>query len=132
MNRFRQIDLQQRGLGDPETQQRLKLTAEQKDRIKAIESQLQQDAVEVRRKRAKDTGEQLQKLAHAAREKSVAVLTDDQKKAWKELTGEPVNLPFELLPPGRPQFRAIDPKKIRPKDPNIPDIYRTPPKKIDF
>lgn len=40
----------------------------------------------------------LQALRKEALEKVVASLTDDQKKSWKELTGEPFEIKFERRP----------------------------------
>jgi hypothetical protein len=133
MKRFEQIEVQQRGLADPKTQETLKLTAEQKETIKRIDTRLQQDVRDLLKGRpGKDALDKAQKVAKDAREKAVAVLTDDQRKTWKEMTGEPIDVPptpqGQVVPLPRIDLKDIEKKK----DPNIPDIYRTKPKKIDI
>ena len=43
-------------------------------------------------------------LRKQATEKAVAVLTDEQKKSWKDLIGEPFEVKFEP-PPGAEGYR---------------------------
>ena len=40
----------------------------------------------------------LAELRKQATEKAVGVLTDEQKKAWKEMTGEPFEVVYEPRP----------------------------------
>jgi hypothetical protein len=116
MKRYQQIRLQvRRGLSafeDPEVQQVLKLSDEQKEKIKIIvddfrkmnnlefqkelEGDLQKkvdllkawDAMGF----ASAVTEKTPALSKAYLEKVVAVLNDEQKKTWKEMTGEPFEL----------------------------------------
>lgn len=94
--RLRQIEVQQRGLSDPDNQQALKLTEEQKERIKSVNQELGKELRDIFSKdgRSKDAMEKVQKARQTSREKMVNILTDDQKKTWKEMAGEP----FDLLP----------------------------------
>jgi Spy/CpxP family protein refolding chaperone len=100
--RFDQISLQQRGLqafADPTVQEKLKLTGEQKSKIREIgeaarsslQGALNKDASKEERQEA------FRKMAAMNKEnmtKALAELNDDQKKAWKELTGEPITPEF--------------------------------------
>jgi hypothetical protein len=88
--RIKQIQVQGAGLDaflQPAVQKELKLSAEQKDKVK--------DAAREFRK----AGEDIEKgtdLAAALREETmkslVALLTEEQQKTWKEMTGEPFQL----------------------------------------
>lgn len=102
--RFHQITLQQRGsqaFSTPEIQNDLKLTDEQKEKIKTI----LQEARPARGDFAKNAGgdrEAAREKAMARRketlDKVLATLTDDQKKAWNEKTGAPFEIKFEPRP----------------------------------
>jgi hypothetical protein len=101
LKRYKQITLQQRGVqafASPELQSELKLTDDQKEKIRAIQEENRTQAQEIRQNAQGDR--------EAAREKSIAlrketlekvlgVLNDDQKKAWKEQTGEPFEVKYE-------------------------------------
>ncbi len=100
--RLKQIELQQRDwrvFSDSEVNKVLKLTDEQKNMIKKIG----EDAAEERPASLQVTprsnyDEALKKYVNrrkATREKAVAVLTPEQKKAWQELTGEPLEIKLE-------------------------------------
>jgi Spy/CpxP family protein refolding chaperone len=105
--RFDQIALQARGLqafADSAVASKLKLTDDQKSKIREIQESSRglfqgfnfKDASEQER------AEFQKKFAASQKEnwnKAVAVLTADQKDAWKELTGEPVEI---NIPPFRP------------------------------
>jgi hypothetical protein len=41
-----------------------------------------------------ETREKMQMLNKEATEKAAGILTDEQKSKWKELTGEPFNVPL--------------------------------------
>ncbi|MEI7686392.1 MAG: hypothetical protein WCL32_15340 [Planctomycetota bacterium] len=91
--RFKQIELQQRGSGafvDPKVQEALKLNDAQKDSIKTI--------IEDSRKEMRDllqgggfgkgAGEKIEGARKEAMEKVTGVLSSDQKKSWREMTGD--------------------------------------------
>jgi len=106
--RFDQIALQQRGLEaylDPTVAEKLKLTDDQKTQIREIMTSAREagrgafskDASDEQRKEA------MKKFREANQEnqkKVQALLNDDQKKEWKELTGEPIEVRIQF--PGRP------------------------------
>lgn len=94
VKRFRQLELQTVGVaafGMPRVQEALKLTDDQKEKIRGIGEEargnmpsredFQADADAAMKKRAE--------VSKGAAEKVVALLTEDQKKEWKELTGDP-------------------------------------------
>lgn len=96
--RLKQIELQQRGIGDPFVQKDLKLSDEQKDKVKKIS----EDVAEKRREIFKDAKgdfkgamEKMTALNKETNEKYQGVLSDEQKKQWKELTGDPFEVKFE-------------------------------------
>jgi hypothetical protein len=112
MKRFRQIMLQQsinmQGpavFNDPEVQKDLKLTDEQKDKIKTINSDLGEDRAELFKEAQSDPAkgrEAFQKmpgLNKEAMDKANKVLTTSQKKTLEELKGEPFEIKFERPPP---------------------------------
>jgi len=96
-NRFDQISLQTRGLqafADPAVASKLKLTDDQKSQIREIATSARgafgafnKDASEQERAAARE------KMASTQRDnlaKVQALLSADQKKSWKDLTGEPI------------------------------------------
>jgi Spy/CpxP family protein refolding chaperone len=112
VKRLKQIMLQVRGaqaFADPEVQKELKLTDDQKDKIKTIGDDARQEGQSIREAAAGDFQEMQKKMAALNKEtmeKVSGVLTDDQKKAWKDLTGDA----FEFKPdPG--QFGGRGKKK---------------------
>lgn len=106
VKRFNQIEMQQRGLRafmDPEVRTKMKLTEDQGQEIRSLGETLQSESRDIREKNQGDFQEimkQMNALNKAKMEKVIALLTDDQKKTWKELTGEPFEVKFE--PPRRP------------------------------
>ena len=96
LNRLKQIELQQAGdraFTRPDVQKALNLTDDQKEQIKTIT----EDAAKQRRElvqggNAQGSRDKLTSLRKETLEKVQAVLTDDQKKTWKDLTGEPFQL----------------------------------------
>jgi len=106
--RYDQIGLQARGFGafsDPTVQEKLKLTDDQKSKVREIaeaaRAQFQpgafnKDASQEEREAARKKFTEMNK---ENMNKVLAALTDDQKKAWKELTGEPIEIQY---PPRRP------------------------------
>ena len=114
MTRLKQIARQQGGPGaylKPENVTDLKLTDEQKTKLKAINDELQKDVQELRRGAGggkggfgplpPETREKMTALTKEASEKAAEVLTAEQKTKWKELTGEPftVEQGFGRRPP---------------------------------
>jgi Spy/CpxP family protein refolding chaperone len=103
--RLRQIQLQQMGsqaFSEEDVVKALKITDDQKEKIKTI----REDAGKEMRELFKGGNfEEAQKKMAALRketmEKVQAVLSADQKKAWKDLTGEPFEVKFERRPFGK-------------------------------
>jgi hypothetical protein len=102
IKRLKQIELQQRGeqaLTDSEVQSQLKLTSDQKEKIKTIAA----DAAAERRELFQPGGggdpQEAQKkmatLRKATMERISAVLTADQKQTWKEMTGQPFEVQMQ-------------------------------------
>jgi hypothetical protein len=108
MKRVKQISLQQQGaraLSNPEVATALKLTDEQKDKVKSIQEEARTALGQrgQRGQRGRPSEEELKKLQEARKatnEKLMNVLTDEQKTKWKELSGEPFKGEIS-----RPQFR---------------------------
>jgi len=102
--RLDQIFLQVRGsraFEDPKVSAALKLTDLQKDEIETI----QQDALaEFEALRAEGFGDEQRKKFEAIREstktKALEVLTDEQRKTWTEMIGEPFTGELRFGPPG--------------------------------
>jgi Spy/CpxP family protein refolding chaperone len=100
--RFDQIGLQAHGLqayANRTVEENLKLTDDQKSKIREIaeatrssfEGAFNKDASEQERTDARNKRAATQKQNMT---KVQALLTDDQKKAWKELTGEPIEIQY--------------------------------------
>jgi hypothetical protein len=107
IKRFKQIRLQKDGLrafSDKEVEAALRLTEEQKSRIKALTEELSQRAKQTLEEGTGSNFESaLRKLAALRKDllqKAVDGLTAEQKKAWKELTGEPFEIRY-VSPAGR-------------------------------
>jgi Spy/CpxP family protein refolding chaperone len=112
MSRLKQISRQQGGPGaylKPDNVTDLKLTDEQKTKLKAINDELQKDTGELRRgagggkggfgQVSPETREKITALTKEANEKAAEVLTAEQKSKWKEVTGEPFTVTFEFRRP---------------------------------
>ena len=109
IKRFKQIELQRRGaeaFTGLEVQKALKLTGEQKEKIKTIAADGAQETRELFQSGANPGqgganrgGEEMQKkmtaLNKASVEKVSAVLTGDQKQTWKEMVGQPFEVQFQ-------------------------------------
>lgn len=91
--RLKQIHVQQRGpyaFTESETADALKLTKEQLKKLRDIQGEYQKALADAAK--LTDANERTQKLTGAIKEaldKDLAVLSDDQKQTWKELTGPP-------------------------------------------
>jgi hypothetical protein len=106
LKRYKEIELQQRGVqafGNADLQTELKLTDEQKEKIRAI----QQEYAPGRGRGAGGGGgggdpaaarERMLARRKEAMDKVMAVLNDDQKKAWNEKIGKPFEIKYEPRP----------------------------------
>jgi Spy/CpxP family protein refolding chaperone len=100
--RFDQISLQTRGLmafADPRVQETLNLTAEQKSQIREIaQSSAGAGRGAFNKDASQEERQEAMRKAREARQENLkkvhALLTDDQKKEWKELTGEPIEIEY--------------------------------------
>jgi hypothetical protein len=113
--RLKQINVQNlrlRAFADKEVAAALKITDEQKEKVKAISDELQKDSRELMQSAFGGGGRpdpekmaEFQKKTAAlnkeAEEKVMGLMSDDQKKTYKELTGEKFDL-AKLVPQFRP------------------------------
>jgi hypothetical protein len=109
--RLKQIDLQRagaNGLLRPDVEEALKLTPDEKTKIKTIIDDGRKEMMEARQGGFGQGGpgafQKMQEMQKQTTDKAVAVLTDDQKKTYKEMTGEPFHMemqPFQGGPGGR-------------------------------
>jgi hypothetical protein len=95
IKRLREIDLQERGpmaLYDPEVRRSLKITDEQLGKLKNLaDDSLQQvqkayDARDMKKVR---------EVVRSAQDKLNDILTDEQKRTWREMMGKPFDLKHE-------------------------------------
>ncbi|HEV3258444.1 MAG TPA: hypothetical protein VG013_16325 [Gemmataceae bacterium] len=106
--RFHQLELQVSGaqaFSDPKVQKALKLTDDQKDKIKTIEEDARKEVQEIFQNAGEDRAAAMKKLGALRKEtleKVTTVLTDEQKKSWKDMTGKPFEFKFDG-PPRRPR-----------------------------
>jgi hypothetical protein len=102
MARLKQIARQSGGPAaylSAENAKDLKLTDEQKAKLKEINAELQKDTQALFQGGfSAETREKMQMLNKEATEKAAGVLTDEQKSKWKELTGEPFTVQFGQRP----------------------------------
>jgi hypothetical protein len=114
LKRLNEIQIQVNGIASfkrPEVQEKLDLTDEQKKEIRKIGDGLKQEVGEVMRDAAsaplrKMPGaiQKVKEMKDDATRKAVDKLTPEQKKTWKEMTGEKFDFKLELplRPGGRP------------------------------
>jgi Spy/CpxP family protein refolding chaperone len=99
--RLHQIVLQQRGVeafADSHVQDKLKLTDDQKSKLKELGENHRREMGEIFQSAQNDREGAREKIRTARKEsleKAVGVLTSDQKATWKELTGEPFEVKYE-------------------------------------
>ena len=101
--RLRQVALQAEGpgaFGEPEVVSELKLTPEQRDQIRAIE----EEAI-FSRMRGPRPGKPSGASETMTNDRLLAVLTDEQVRRWKAMTGEPARFP--ITPFGSPNARGL-------------------------
>ncbi len=105
IRRFKQIELQVGGImafNQPRVQEALKLTDEQKEKIRGIGEEAR-GAMPSREDAQADPAAAMKKRAEVNKgsmEKVSALLTEDQKKEWKDLAGE--SFEYKPEPPRRP------------------------------
>jgi Spy/CpxP family protein refolding chaperone len=99
IKRLKQIELQQAGaeaFTRADVQKTLSLQDEQKEKIKTITDDAAKDMRELRQGgNAQGSRDKIAALRKETMEKVQAVLTDDQKKSWKDLTGDPFEVVFQ-------------------------------------
>lgn len=109
IQRLRQIALQCQGPREPDAARALKLTTEQKDRLRTIETEAHRGFWDRFRKEPKEPSiiESNEDRAQAAMKKMLAVLTDEQLQQWRSMTGSPYQgplfFPGRQGPPGPPR-----------------------------
>jgi Spy/CpxP family protein refolding chaperone len=93
--RLTQIEIQQRGamaFTDKEIAKKLSVTEEQTTKIKTLMADMQAEQREIMQSAGDDRQGAMRKsqeLRAETSKKVMALMSDDQKKTWKELTGEP-------------------------------------------
>jgi Spy/CpxP family protein refolding chaperone len=106
VKRFEQLQLQQAGVmafGMPRVQEGLKITDEQKTKIRDINQEFQPKMNEARQGFQDDREAAMKKMADLRKEqteKVMAVLTAEQRTSYKDMTGEPFEIKMEA--PRRP------------------------------
>jgi hypothetical protein len=100
--RFEQIQLQNAGANSflaTEVQDKLKMTSEQKDKVRGIVEDSRDQMREIMQGFQDDREGAMKKLTELRKEiakKATDVLTADQKTTWKEMIGAPFEVKFEL------------------------------------
>jgi Spy/CpxP family protein refolding chaperone len=100
MKRLKQIALQQRGaqaFTDAKVQEELKLTDDQKDKIKTINEDMRKEMGEIFQGGGdmEENRKKMTTLRNETLDKIKGVLTDDQKKTWEQMTGAPFEVKME-------------------------------------
>ena len=99
--RLRRIGLQQQGLfalGDPAVQEQLPLTEEQRQGFVNIVQNIQRQIQSLQQQNQGNPRrfqQQLMKFRREQLERIKGMLTEDQKRRWSELVGQPVNLDLQ-------------------------------------
>ncbi len=109
--RFKQIQVQVKGIrafSDEDTLKSLKLTDKQKEEIAAELKDLKKDSEELfkdlprgDREKRQEAFKKAAEMTKATTDKITGTLTDDQKKAWKDMAGEKFEIKTEI-PGGGP------------------------------
>jgi hypothetical protein len=96
VKRFKQIQWQLAGVGaleDPELQKSLKLSDDQQKKLTAMFEEFSKKVQELSQGgNVEGQREKFEKIRKDTEEKANGVLTDEQKKQWKEMQGEPFKL----------------------------------------
>ncbi|MBV9122850.1 MAG: hypothetical protein JO112_05805 [Planctomycetes bacterium] len=104
--RLKQLTIQREGyraFSDPEVQKELNLTDDQKTQIQTITTDAGKETRDLFQgggAPSQDSRKKMQEIQKQTTEKVQSVLTDTQKKTWKELTGEPFEFPRGQFGPG--------------------------------
>lgn len=116
LTRFRQLVLQARGIQgllSSDAVQGLKLSPDQVHQIVGIFEATRSETKKLQHdpagKRDEERAKQVESLVAAERTKVVALLSDDQKQRWRQLSGTPYD--FQRLPRRfvrAPEIRAVD------------------------
>jgi hypothetical protein len=119
--RFFQLEVQSAAKGNQaaifgreDVQKAMKFTSEQKDKIKSALSELQKDSKEVfedaqgDREKMQGAMKKLQGLGKDTFDKITKSLSDDQKKAWKEIQGDEFKGEFRSNPFGKGKGKKRD------------------------
>jgi hypothetical protein len=104
MTRYRQLDLQQRRLAamsDPEVRKRLNLTDDQARRLQALADRYNRELAALHRSAtteaaAAEAVRRYEKLRNTTQEQLIAILNENQRKLWQEMTGEPFTFRVEF------------------------------------
>ncbi len=103
VKRLHEIELQNRGIrafSDPVVAKKLSITSEQETKVKSLMADMQSERREIMQSAGDDWASAMPKIQALMKETStkvMALMTDDQKKTWKEMTGEP----FTIVQPQR-------------------------------
>jgi hypothetical protein len=136
MKRFKQIQiqsqLQREGPGvfaAEEVQKSLKLTDDQKDKLKGLAGEMRKDMGELGRGFDAEAMQKRRAVTKEYTTKAMETLTDEQKSAWKELTGAPFEVKFDVRAGGerRPGGEGGDTPRRRPGGENRPPRSDNPP-----
>ena len=112
LKRYEQINVQAQGFlayMNSEVQEKLKITAEQKEKLQAVQDEYMasmQEAFQQMQEDREAARAAMTKAGDAAKEKAMNLLTSEQKTAWTELIGKPFKMPPMQGPGG--QRRRID------------------------
>jgi hypothetical protein len=90
--RLKQLHVQRRGpyaFGESEVSTALQLTKEQQKKLRDMEADYQKALLEVNKLTdQEERGKRMTAAIKEAMDKAMGILTDEQKKTWKDLTGE--------------------------------------------
>jgi hypothetical protein len=104
VKRLHEIALQQQGanaLNDPAIAKKLGITDEQAAKVKTILADSQSEMRELFQSAGDDRQAAMAKVQTLRKEtntKVMSLMTEDQKKTWKEMTGEPFEVTFQPRP----------------------------------
>jgi len=101
-DRYQQLYFQYRGygsLGDPQVQQRINLTTEQRQRLDRLEKTWNQRMSRLNQDYGSDpdrSGKEYQELLRNHRKQMAEVLSGQQRTEWQTMIGEPYDFPAEV------------------------------------
>jgi Spy/CpxP family protein refolding chaperone len=100
-SRLHQIRLQKRGilaLEETQVQKRLSLTRSQKNRIRAFAEEYHRQMEELAQSRGRAATRQRDTLSKETMDRALALLSDEQRRSWRELRGETFDVDVRLPP----------------------------------